>query len=277
MANELKSYVKDYMTKNVITVKPETPNTEVIQIMKKTKHDGFPVIEDNKEIVGIVTASDLLLKDWVNGDSITTVMSTEVLVVNENMSINDASRVMFRHGVSRLPVVDNRRRVVGIITNTDMVRSHIERSTPNKVNSFKKTMEQLYCINTKLTRENVPVSKIRPTQDKVYADELQGRKYELERGLAEPAIVVKTGDRYILVDGHHRAVASTKLGLDKIDSYVIDFQKDILLGMEKTAEKQGLNKFEDIEIIDDDQHPLMALTETIKSSKTKVNRDNKQE
>ena len=31
MANELKSYVKDYMTKNVITVKPETPNTEVIK------------------------------------------------------------------------------------------------------------------------------------------------------------------------------------------------------------------------------------------------------
>ncbi len=273
MANELKSYVKDYMTKNVITVKPETPNTDVIQIMKKTKHDGFPVIEDNGEIVGIVTASDLLLKDWVDGDSITTVMSTEVLVVNENMSINDASRVMFRHGVSRLPVVDNHKRAVGIITNTDMVRSHIERSTPNKVNSFKKTMEQLYCLTTKLTRENVPVSKIRPTQDRVYADELQGRTYELERGLAEPAIVVKTGNRYILVDGHHRAVASTKLGLDEIDSYVIDLQKDIPLGMEKTAEKQGLNKFEDIEIIDDDQHPLMALTETIKSSKTKINRE----
>ena len=51
MANELKSYVKDYMTKNVITVKPETPNTDVIQIMKKTKHDGFPVIDDTGEIV----------------------------------------------------------------------------------------------------------------------------------------------------------------------------------------------------------------------------------
>ena len=97
MTNELKSYVKDYMTKNVITVKPETPNTEVIQIMKKTKHDGFPVIEDNKEIVGIVTASDLLLKDWVNGDSITTVMSTEVLVVNENMSINETYTHEFGH------------------------------------------------------------------------------------------------------------------------------------------------------------------------------------
>lgn len=269
MSNELKSFVKDYMTRNVITVNPDTPNVDIINIMKQTKHDGFPVVNENHEIVGIITASDLLLKDWTDGDTASKVMSTEVLVVNENMSINDASRVMFRHGVSRLPVVNNERKALGIITNTDMVRSHIERSTPNKVKSYRKTMEQLYGLSTTLKRENVPVSKIRPTQDRVYADELEGRMYELEKGLAEPAIVVKTGDRFILVDGHHRAVASTKLGLDAIDSYVVDLQADIPLGMEKTAEKQGLNTFSDIKIIDDDQHPLMALTETIKTAKTK--------
>lgn len=269
MSNELKSFVKDYMTRNVITVNPDTPNVDIINIMKQTKHDGFPVVNENHEIVGIITASDLLLKDWTDGDTASKVMSTEVLVVNENMSINDASRVMFRHGVSRLPVVNNERKALGIITNTDMVRSHIERSTPNKVKSYRKTMEQLYGLNTLLKRENVPVSKIRPTQDRVYGDELEGRMYELEKGLAEPAIVVKTGDRFILVDGHHRAVASTKLGLDAIDSYVVDLQADIPLGMEKTAEKQGLNTFSDIKIIDDDQHPLMALTETIKTAKTK--------
>ncbi|MCQ2976725.1 MAG: CBS domain-containing protein [archaeon] len=266
MTNETKSFVKDYMTRNVITVNPDTPNVDVIKIMKKTKHDGFPVVDENTEIVGIVTASDLLLKDWFEGDTISKVMSREVIVVNENMSINDASRVMFRHGISRLPVVDNDKKAVGIITNTDMVRSHIERSTPNKVDSFKQSMEQLYGISTKLTRDEIPVAIIRPTQDKVYADELQGRTYELERGLAEPAIVVKTGDRYILVDGHHRAVASSKLGLEKIDSYVVDLQEDISLGLEKTAQKQGLKTFTDIKIIDDDQHPLMALTETIKSN-----------
>ncbi len=269
MSNELKSFVKDYMTRNVITVNPDTPNIDIINIMKQTKHDGFPVVNENHEIVGIITASDLLLKDWTDGDTASKVMSTEVLVVNENMSINDASRVMFRHGVSRLPVVNNERKALGIITNTDMVRSHIERSTPNKVKSYRKTMEQLYGLTTKLTRENVPVNTIRPTQDRVYGDELEGRMYELEKGLAEPAIVVKTGNRYILVDGHHRAVASTKLGLDAIDSYVVDLQADIPLGMEKTAEKQGLNTFSDIKIIDDDQHPLMALTETIKTAKTK--------
>lgn len=267
MSNPSKSFVKDYMTKNVITVKPDTPNEDIIKIMKETDHDGFPVIDENNQITGIVTAFDLLLKDWAK--TVEGVMSTEVIVAQEDMPINDASRVMFRHGISRLPVVDKNRHVKGIITNTDMVRSHIERSTPTKVNYFRKTMEQLYSIKTTLKREEVPVNEIRPTQDRVYADELQGRMYELERGLAEPAIVVKTGSRFILVDGHHRAVASTKLGLDKIDSYVIDLGKDLRLGMEKTAEKQGLKTFADINIIDDDQHPLIALTETIKSSKHK--------
>lgn len=263
-----KATVRDYMTKNVITVKYDTLNNDVIALMKKTKHDGYPVVDEEGKIVGIVTAYDLLLKDKET-DIVSGIMSEDVIVAREDMHINDASRVMFRHGISRLPVVDKDRRVKGIMTNTDIVRSHIERSTPTKVNAFKETMEKLYDIETTLTREEVPVEKIKPTQDRVYADELQGRTYELEKGLAEPTIVVKTGDRYILVDGHHRAVASVKLGLDKIDSYVVDFHEDIKLGMEKTAERQGLNSFNDITIIDDDQHPLIAITETIKNAQQK--------
>ena len=58
-----KSLVKNYMTKNVISVKPDTPNMDVIKLMKKTGHDGFPVIDDDEQIVGIVTAFDLLLNN----------------------------------------------------------------------------------------------------------------------------------------------------------------------------------------------------------------------
>lgn len=263
-----KPSVRDYMTKNVFTVKYDTDNRDVIALMKKTKHDGYPVVDDEDKIVGIVTAYDLLLKEWET-NSVSGIMSKDVIVAREDMHISDAARVMFRHGISRLPVVNKERHVKGIMTNTDIVRSHIERSTPTKVNAFKETMEKLYDVKTTLTREEVPVEKIRPTQDRVYADELQGRTYELEKGLAEPTIVVKTGDRYILVDGHHRAVASVKLGLDKIDSYVVDFNEDIKLGMERTAEKQGLKSFNDITIIDDDQHPLIAITETIKNAQQK--------
>lgn len=256
--------VKHYMTKKVITVTPETPNEEIIKLMKNTGHDGFPV-KINGEVMGMVTAFDLLLKPWDH--AVKDIMSTDVVVADQNMSINDAARVMFRMGISRLPVIDKEGKLVGIITNTDIVRSHIERSTPMKVNYFKKTLEQLYGVKTKLLRMKVPTDKLRPTQNKIYADELQGRTYELERGLAEPTITVKSGNRYILVDGHHRTVAASKLGYKEIDSYVIELEKDIKLGLEKTADKEGIFTLSDIEIIDDAQHPLIAITGSLRKDK----------
>lgn len=262
-----KSFVKDYMTKNVISVTPQTPTEDVIKIMKESDHNSYPVVTDDGTLVGMVTSFDILLKDWA--DQVKDLMSTNLVVANENLSINDASRVMFRRGISRLPVINEDGKLVGIITNTDMVRSHIERSTPNKVDYFKSTLEQLYGIKTTLKHMEVDTDKLRPTQDKVYADELEGRTYELKRGLAEPAIVVKTGDRWILVDGHHRSVAAKKLGCEKVDCYVIDLGQDIKLGMEKTADKAGIKTFDDIEIIDDDQHPLIAITESIQDQMKK--------
>ena len=266
-----KSLVKDYMTKNVISVNPSTPTEDVIRIMKESDHNSYPVVDENNKLVGMVTSFDILLKDWA--DEVKDLMSTDLVVANENLSINDASRVMFRRGISRLPVINKNEELVGIITNTDMVRSHIERSTPTKVEYFKSTMEQLYGIKTTLKRMDVDTDKLRPTQDRIYADELEGRTYELKRGLAEPAIVVKTGNRWILVDGHHRSVAAKKLGCEKIDCYVIELEKAIVLGMEKTADKAGIHTFDDIEIIDDDQHPLIAITESIKDNMNKNKRD----
>ena len=260
---EKKALVKDYMTKDVISISPTTKSKDVMKLMKESSHNSYPVEEDGK-LVGMITALDFIIKEW--SETVRGIMSTKLIVANQNLSINDASRVMFRKGISRMPVVDDNGKLVGIITNTDMMRSHIERSTPNKVNYFKSTMEQLYGIETIKTREMVDTDKLRPTQDRVYGDELEGRSYELQRGLAEPAIAVKTGDRYVLVDGHHRCVAAKKLGFKQIDTYVIDLGQDIKMGMEKTADKSGIFKLEDIHIIDDDKHPLIALTESIQES-----------
>ena len=170
-----KSFVKDYMTRNVIKVSPDTRTEEVIGLMKESRHNSYPVVEDGK-LVGMITAFDIVSKEWA--DTVRDLMSTNLVVANQNLSINDASRVMFRRGISRMPVVDENGSIVGIITNTDMVRSHIERSTPNKVEYFKTTMEQLYGIKTTLKHMPVETDKLRPTQDRVYADELEGRAYE---------------------------------------------------------------------------------------------------
>ena len=237
--------VKDYMTRNVITVNSNMPIKEIKEIIKKTGHDGFPV-EDNDEIVGIITASDLLIKDI--SPTVEGMMSKDIVIANEELSINDAARVMFRLGIS-----------------------HIERSTPEKVNQFRKTLEQLYGIKTTLDKEKVDIVNLKPTQDKVYADELEGRTYEIERGLAEPIIVVKINEhKYLVVDGHHRLVASYKMGNDKITAYVISLSKNIKLGIEKTAEKNGIHSLKDIEIIADAQHPLIAITGSLRDKNTTI-------
>lgn len=260
--------VKDYMTENVITVDPDMPITEIKEIIRQTGHDGFPV-EKNDQIVGMITASDILIRDLK--PTVQGMMSDDIVIANGELSINDAARVMFRMGISRLPVTDDNNKVLGLITNTDILRSHIERSTPEKVNQYRKTLEDLYEVKTSLHKEKIPISKLKPTQDKVYADELEGRTYEIERGLAEPIISVKTSaDKYLVVDGHHRLVASTRMGNDEILAYVITLNKSIKLGIEKTAEKNGIFTIADIEIITDAQHPLIAMTGSLREKNTAI-------
>lgn len=260
--------VKDYMTRKVITVTPDMPITEIKEIIKRTGHDGFPVEKDDK-IVGIITASDLLIRDLK--PTVGEMMSDDIVIANEELSINDAARVMFRMGISRLPVTNENKKVLGIITNTDILRSHIERSTPAKVNQYRQTLEQLYGIKTYLTKEKVEIKDLKPTQDRVYADELQGRTYEIERGLAEPIIVVKINEhKYLVVDGHHRLVASNQMGHTEITAYVIKLSKQIKLGIEKTAEKNGIFSLDDIDIIADAQHPLIAITGSLRDKNTTI-------
>ena len=45
---EKKSFVKDYMTKNVISVSPDTPTEQIITLMKESHHNSYPVVENNK-------------------------------------------------------------------------------------------------------------------------------------------------------------------------------------------------------------------------------------
>jgi IMP dehydrogenase len=89
--------------------------------------------------------------------------------------------------------------------------------------------------------------------------------------------VVETGDRFVLVDGHHRTVAARKLGYREIDSYVIKLDRDLRLGMEKTADKNGIFSFDDIQIIDDAQHPLIAITTSLRQESGKKDKKEGQE
>ena len=261
MADEGKPTVQDYMTRDVATVSPDDTVRDVAErIAESNEHSGFPVC-DGRHVEGFVSARDLLLED--NHEPIFKVMTNDLLVAHPEMEINDAARVILRSGIRRLPVVDDAGNLVGIISNADVIRSQIERATPGKVDKLMRTLENIHGVAAREERRDVPLSELTPTQSKVYADELEGRRYELERGLAEPLVVIDTGVELLLADGHHRVKAASRLDIDEMDAYVIVIDEPVDLGMAKTAEKENLESIGDIDAVDYAHHPLVETTQRL--------------
>ncbi|MDD1720182.1 MAG: CBS domain-containing protein [Methanoregulaceae archaeon] len=252
-----KKRVSDYMTYDVVTVDVHGSIKDVMEKIRTTNHDGFPVV-DNNEVVGYISARDLLFVP--PGTPVSDVMSDQLIVADPDMSVNDAARVIFRSGIQKLPVVDEKNRLLGIISNTDVIRSQIEHVSPEKVFNFIETLKKLHGVEPTLKRETVRIDELLPTQSKIYEDELEGRMYEIRKGLAEPLIVVKRPGRLILVDGHHRAIAAKRMGIKTLDAYIIEIGEDIELGMERTAKAMNLSKLDDIVVLDYARHPLVAIT-----------------
>jgi len=175
-----KKKVRDYMTYDVVTIDVRATSREVMEKIRLTGHDGFPVVNNN-EVVGYIAARDLL---FIQPDTpVEKLMSRHLIVADPDMSINDAARVIFRSGIQKLPVVDHGNKLLGIISNTDVIRSQIEHVSPEKVFNFITTLNKLHGINPELKREVVQIDQLIPTQSKIYEDELEGRMYEIRKGL----------------------------------------------------------------------------------------------
>ncbi|MGA3359004.1 MAG: CBS domain-containing protein [Halobacteriota archaeon] len=249
--------VEDYMTRDVITVKATDTVKDVISLIKSTKHDGFPVVKD-KKIIGYVSALDILLCD--PSVKVADIMSVNLVVARCDMDLFDAARVLFRSDSKKLPVIDDNGFVLGIISTTDVIRSQIERATPDKVWKLMRTLRTIHKVQVEEHFGQVKVLDLVPTQSKIFADELEGRRYELEKGLAEPLIVIQKRHKTLLVDGHHRAVAAQGLDIREVDAYIITMERDVPLGMERTAENIGLRSLADIQILESSSHPLIEIT-----------------
>jgi IMP dehydrogenase len=256
-----KPTVRDYMTRDVATVSPDDTVEEVaLRIAESDEHSGFPVTE-GRHVEGFVSARDLLLAE--EHEPIFKVMTQDLLVAHPDMKLTDVARVILRSGIQRLPVVDDAGNLVGIISNADVVRSQIERATPGKVDKLMRTLENIHGIEATEDRRQVPLEKLIPTQSRVYADELEGRTYELERGLAEPLVVIDNDGQFLLADGHHRVKAADELGIAEMDAYVIVIGQRVDLGMAKTAKKENLDSIDDIEVVDYAHHPLVETTKRL--------------
>lgn len=115
--------VKDIMSPQVATVKPDTTVVEAAQLMQKHDVGAVPVCEGPK-VVGIVTDRDIVVRNVAHGKNPQTtpvrdVMSSTVNVISPEMSLNQAAELMSDQQIRRLPVVDSDR-LVGMVSLGDL-------------------------------------------------------------------------------------------------------------------------------------------------------------
>lgn len=129
-----KELVKDWMSTDVITVNPKTTLPEAHQIMTNEEIRRLPVIDDEGQLVGIITLGDIRgaepspatsLSIWEMNYLLSTlkiekIMSKNPVTIGSEATIGEAARKMLENRVSGLPVIDDHNRVVGIITESDI-------------------------------------------------------------------------------------------------------------------------------------------------------------
>jgi Zn-dependent protease/CBS domain-containing protein len=111
--------VKDIMTTDVHTVKPDNTVNETLKIMFKEKHMGYPVVEDG-DLIGIVTFHDLSKIPEKEQDTlIKNIMTRELVVSTPEESLMETLEKLNRKRIGRVPVVWENR-LVGIVSRTDL-------------------------------------------------------------------------------------------------------------------------------------------------------------
>jgi IMP dehydrogenase len=104
--------------RDVVTVGPEYTIDDLLGLMEKHNIHGFPVIDDEGGIVGIVTWRDFRLAD--RGLKVEDVMTKEVITADEDITLEEAKEVLHEHRIEKLPIVDEANRVTGLITMKDI-------------------------------------------------------------------------------------------------------------------------------------------------------------
>lgn len=238
------STVLKYMTDDVVSLRKNDTIEDFIEKLEKTGHSGYPVCDKDGKLDGYITSKNILLSDK---SKISDIEYENRPRVRKEYSINRVSNIMFRDGYHELPVVDDDNQLLGIISNLDVIRSNIDRSDIQKLNKIMSTYEEIYDIDCYYETQEVKISNLIPTQSKVRLSNVKARQYEIKNNIIEPVIVAETKNQYVLLDGHHRLIASIKSEIEYIDAYLIKMDVDKI---DITEMYDCINKPEDIDIVE---------------------------
>ncbi|MCX4524397.1 MULTISPECIES: CBS domain-containing protein [unclassified Streptomyces] len=120
--------VADLMTHTAVTVRRTTAFKEIARLLREFDITAMPVIDEAGHPVGVVSEADLLRRRPAGGAATAEdLMTSPAVTARPGWSVVRAARIMQRHRVKRLPVVDEEGRVVGILSRSDLIQLFLRR------------------------------------------------------------------------------------------------------------------------------------------------------
>ncbi|OCA84580.1 CBS domain-containing protein [Bacillus sp. FJAT-27986] len=134
---------KDFMIKDVISLNEEASIKTLLEVLMKHKIGGLPLVDPNNKLLGIVTDGDVLrymnpkafissyvtyieeLDETLKSKSespVKAIMKKKVVFVREEDELEDVLKLLATHHFKKIPVVNENREVVGVISRGDMIR-----------------------------------------------------------------------------------------------------------------------------------------------------------
>ncbi|MER6156341.1 CBS domain-containing protein [Streptomyces sp. NPDC001868] len=140
--------IGEVMTREVVAAHPETSFKEVARLLDEHRISGLPVVDHDDKVLGVLSETDLVhgqaarfalgrerrfripalrraarrTAAVARATTARDLMSTPAITVHPEQRVADAARVMERHHIERLPVVDEEDRLIGIATRRDLLR-----------------------------------------------------------------------------------------------------------------------------------------------------------
>jgi len=144
--------VRDVMTQEVVTVNEHASFKDVAMLIAERRVSAVPVLDREGRVLGIVSEADLVLKEEypegpperrlfqgrrrriaqakAAGDTAAELMTAPAVTIGPDASVAEAARLLHRHGIKRLPVVDPAGPLLGIVSRADLLKVFL-RSDPD--------------------------------------------------------------------------------------------------------------------------------------------------
>ena len=162
--------VKEAMSKKVIFFKENATFREIQLKLKEKKISGVPILDDGRNIIGIVSIDDVITaldKGYVD-NKITGYMSRDVITIPQNFSVVSAINRLEKFKVGRLPVTEslNSKKIVGMITLSDILNRLLV-----VVQSIAEKVEDKEIKNTQISHDLIKSVEKKPLRFEVKGDD----------------------------------------------------------------------------------------------------------